>query len=55
MVMPPMEWPTSTSGPSGVVASITALRSRPSNSMVTGSPSAWERPRMLRPWLRWSQ
>ena len=32
--MPPIEWPTSTSGPVGAVASITAARSAPTWSMV---------------------
>ncbi len=55
-VIPPMECPTSTIGPSGTAASSTAFRSRPSRSMVTGSvPSIWPWPREERPWLRWSQ
>ncbi len=54
--MPPMECPTSTSGPSGAAASMTAFRSRPSSSMLTGLPSrVWVTPRPDRPWLRWSQ
>jgi hypothetical protein len=52
MVIPPMEWPTSTTGPApGAVASITALRSVPSWPMLP-LPAA-DRPD--RPWSRWSQ
>ena len=49
-VIPPMEWPTSTTGPSGTSSSSTVFRSRPSCSIV-----AWcfvERPE--RPCERWS-
>lgn len=53
--MPPIECPTSTSGPSGAAVSRTALRSRPSWSMVTGLPCVCASPRAERPWLRWSQ
>ena len=51
MVMPPMEWPIRTSGPSGAASSITRCRSAPSWSIVhdsAGARSDW-------PWLRWSQ
>ena len=52
IVIPPMEWPTRTTGPGpGTVASITALRSAPSWPMLP-LPSA-DRPD--RPWSRWSQ
>src|SRR5215467_506700 len=52
MVIPPMEWPTRTTGPApGAAASITALRSAPSWPMLP-LPSA-DRPD--RPWSRWSQ
>src|SRR5215472_14896405 len=52
MVIPPMEWPTRTTGPvPGAAASITALRSAPSCPILP-LPSA-ERPD--RPWSRWSQ
>ena len=51
IVMPPIEWPTSTIGPVGTTWSRTALRSRPSCSMVLVSATE----RLDRPWLRWSQ
>src|SRR5690349_19330216 len=52
MVIPPMEWPTKTTGPApGAAASITALRSAPSWPMLP-LPSS-DRPD--RPWSRWSQ
>src|SRR5215471_1524422 len=52
MVIPPMEWPTRTTGlVPGTAASITALRSAPSWPMLP-LPSA-DRPD--RPWSRWSQ
>ena len=51
IVMPPIEWPTSTSGPVGAVASITAARSRPSWSMVACSAG----PGRTAPCPRWSQ
>src|SRR5579859_312489 len=52
MVIPPMEWPTRTTGAGpGAAASITALRSAPSWPMLP-LPSA-DRPD--RPWSRWSQ
>lgn len=54
-VMPPIEWPTSTSGPLGTTASSTALRSLPSWSIEAGRPARYERERSERPWLRWSQ
>ncbi len=54
IVMPPIEWPTRTSGPVGATASITALRSPPSWSIPAGSPARKERERSERPWLRWS-
>ena len=52
IVMPPIEWPTSTTRPpAGMVAASTAPRSAPSCSMVECSGS----PRPDRPWPRWSQ
>ena len=46
---PPIEWPTSTSGPSGASVRRTASRSSPSWSMVAGPRCPSERP-----WRRWS-
>ena len=52
MVMPPIEWPTSTTGMSpGATALMTRSRSAPSRSMLATPAS--ERPD--RPWSRWSQ
>nr|WP_257907478.1 hypothetical protein [Janibacter limosus] len=48
--MPPIECPTRTRSPSGVVASMTARRSLPSWSMVQRAES----PDSETPWLRWS-
>ena len=50
IAMPPIEWPASTSGPSGATAAITAARSSASWSMVieAGSTAA------ERPCPRWS-
>ena len=50
MVMPPIEWPTSTTGPSGTATSSTRSRSWPSCSML--ACSSLDRPD--RPWERWS-
>jgi hypothetical protein len=49
--MPPIECPTSTTGPRGAVASSTAYRSSPVCSIVALAGSL----RPDRPWLRWSQ
>src|SRR5690606_26748171 len=50
IVMPPIEWPTSTTSPVGATARSTASRSRPSCSIVL--PLLVDCP--ARPWLRWS-
>ena len=49
MLIPPIEWPTSTHGP-GAVSSMTRSRSLPSWSMVALSSLE----RADRPWERWS-
>ena len=50
VVIPPIEWPTSTSGPSGATAEITEARSSPSWAIEYDEGS----PRPDRPWPRWS-
>ena len=50
VVMPPMEWPTSASGPSGATASMTALEVLAELGDRVGRPGAAPD----RPWPRWS-
>ena len=51
IVIPPMEWPTSTSGESpGTVAAMTSARSSPSSRTVAFGG----RPMVESPWPRWS-
>ena len=50
IVMPPMECPTSTIGPSGTTERRIASRSAPSWAIVHERALAWPE----RPWRRWS-